>query len=275
MATISKINGKSIGALINYDTVPNQTIEGGAGAIGTAYYLTTTDDTWQESDQTNEVTVSGVVGICSAANSIMFSGLVTSLSHGLGSLGSALYVSTSGSLTSTIPSVDGVFSKRVGYIEDADSIRVLIDPNYYEIGELSITSDITATQAEAEAGVINNKYMTPLRTAQAIDAQVKTRYTHGTVSSGIESFSAFYTHHTITSSGSHTWDFSNFTESNPDMSVKLTVLGGTPTITLPEEATILVDSAKTLSTIASGTYLVEAVSFDTGASYEILVGQVS
>ena len=109
----------------------------------------------------------------------------------------------------------------------------------------------------------------------SIQGLPKTRDDHGTISTGSEEISAAFTHHTLTTGGSHAWTFAAFTEAKPEASLKLVVSGGTPTITLPGTATISSDSAQTLSALAAGTYLVEIVSFDGGSNYEVIVAQVS
>lgn len=102
------------------------------------------------------------------------------------------------------------------------------------------------------------------------------REDHGTVSSGTEDFSAKSAAHTITTAGSHTWTFSDFSEKYWKISVQLTVSGGgAPTITLPGAATIASDSAQTLSAMADGVYDVEVASFDNDTTYIVLVGKVS
>lgn len=138
---IVKTNGQSIATSKIVDqTVEIQTIGGGVGVVGKAYYLISTD-TWSVSDNTIEATISGQVGICSEDNVIMFNGLVTLVGHALGAIGDPLYVSTSGDITSTKPDVDNVFLKKIGYIEDADTIRVRIDENYYKLGtELAVSN---------------------------------------------------------------------------------------------------------------------------------------
>ena len=111
--------------------------------------------------------------------------------------------------------------------------------------------------------------------SDGVDGHIKDRTDHGTVSTGTEDFDFTDSHHTITTGGSHTWTFSNVATIDPEISIKLIVSGGTPTITLPGGCTIASDSAQTLSAMAAGTYLAEIVSFDGGTSYEVLVAQVS
>ncbi len=119
-------------------------------------------------------------------------------------------------------------------------------------------------------------YQPLLRDSIVLDnGAMRTRKGHGTVSTGTEDFNAAVTHHTITTAGSHTWSFSGFSSIMPELSIKLVVSSGTPTISLPGTATIASDSAQNLSSMAAGTYLVEVVSFDSGTSYEVFVGQVS
>lgn len=135
------------------DLVIGQTIGGGTGTVGNVYYLTTTADTWLVSDQTTESTISGQLGICSAANHISFSGLLTLTAHGLGSNGVPLYVGTSGAITATESTTEDYFSRIVAYIEDVDTIRIAIDDEWYTIGldftELSTkTSDYTITSSD-------------------------------------------------------------------------------------------------------------------------------
>lgn len=113
-------------------TVTGQTIGGGAGTVGAPYYLTSTDDTWLSATKATEATVSGQVGVCSAANEIMFSGLIT-LAHGLGANGTPYYVGA-GVITSTKPTTIGEFIKGLGTVEDSGTIRVDIDPSYTELG---------------------------------------------------------------------------------------------------------------------------------------------
>lgn len=108
---------------------------------------------------------------------------------------------------------------------------------------------------------------------------------HGTISNNTDNeaartFSPTYGSgsfplHTLTTAGGHTWIFSGFTLEQGEISVKVTVSSGTPTIALPVAATIAVDSPQTLTTMATGVYLVEVVSFDAGTTYEVFVGRVS
>ncbi len=113
--------------------VSGQTIDGGAGTIGLAYYLTSTDDTWLPADKTTETTVSGKVGVCLKANTIIFAGIITLMGHGLGANGTALYVGTAGAITASF-GLDSQFGKIVGTVEDANTIRVYTDEDYDEYG---------------------------------------------------------------------------------------------------------------------------------------------
>lgn len=270
MATITKINGQEIGTIIGNNTVINQTIDAGVGTVGNAYYLTSTDDTWLTCDNTSEATVSGTVGVCSSANEIMFSGLLTSASHGLGATGEPLYASTSGSLTSVVPDTEGHFVKRVGFVEDSNSIRVLIEPDYYELGPDSIAFTL-ATQAEAEAGTVNDVWMSPQRTSQAIAANViySARIDHGTISGPID-LSANYTEHTGDFTTSFTLTLTDFVETRPSSAFTLTVSGsGTPTITLAAPTTPVFWTTQTLSTLADGDY--RALFLYDGTNYDVYV----
>ena len=111
---------------------------------------------------------------------------------------------------------------------------------------------------------------------QTIDGYTKSLSAHGMILSGdTEDFSASASHHTFAVSADCTFTFSDFTVEYPEISSLFDVVGsGTPTITLPQSATIAIDSAKTLSSLDVGQYMMETVSFSPSA-YIILVAQVT
>ena len=166
LATTSGILNDKLNKNIIY--VTDQTIDGGAGTVGKVYYLTSTNDTWLESDKTIETTISGRLGVCSENNTIVYSGLATITSHGFGSTGLPLYVGVSGSITAIQPAEDGDFMKQLGYIEDQNLINVQIDENYYELGVINDYPSLgLASQEEAELGTSNSVVMSALSTKQA------------------------------------------------------------------------------------------------------------
>lgn len=241
-------------------TVSGQLIDGGVGTVGKAYYLTNIDDAWSPSDDADETTISGQIGICSSINTIMFAGLITIVDHGLGDNSLPLYINSAGVISTTPPSVADRFLKRVGFIEDSNHIRVNIDESYHELGSVAI-APTKATEAEAIAGTNDTKWMTPLKVFQAIVAKGVTIFQaifntldHLTITGPTTFNATTASTHVGTFSASFTGTLQGFTASRKSMLLHLVVSGGlTPTILL-DGYTINYMTTLNLTEMADGTY---------------------
>ncbi len=118
------------------DTIKETITDTNTFSAGKAVYYNGSD--WALSDNTAEST-SEVVGIVESATGsdfvIVYSGSLTKTAHGF-TLGAALFLSTSGNLTNTVPTTVGHFSKPVGVAIDANTI-IVIPSRGIEIGNAS------------------------------------------------------------------------------------------------------------------------------------------
>jgi hypothetical protein len=98
---------------------------------------------------------------------------------------------------------------------------------------------------------------------------------HGAIASGTENFSAYFTKHSYSTTGSHTWTFSDFEIKRPEILIEIEVTSGTPTITLPNSSptktAIASDSAQTLSAMAAGNYFAWVERAPKNSTYDLFV----